>query len=54
MANPPVMIRMSEETKKLAEEQASKLGLNVSEYVRLVIHLDASTNIIRRLKDGKI
>jgi predicted DNA binding CopG/RHH family protein len=45
-----VMIRMSDETRQLAEIQAAKLGLNVSEYIRLIIHLDSSTNVIERLK----
>lgn len=43
MANKPALIRMSEETRKLAEEDGRKLGLNLSEYVRYLIHLNASS-----------
>lgn len=46
----PVMVRMDEQTKSKAEEQASKLGLNMSEYIRLIINLDASTSIINTLR----
>lgn len=50
MSSKPTMIRMDEGTKAKAEQQASKLGLNISEYVRLIINLDTATNIIERLK----
>jgi predicted DNA-binding protein len=43
-------IRMSEETKARGEAQASKLGLNLSEYIRLVIELDSATAIIEKIK----
>ena len=43
-------IRMSKEMKQKAEQQAEKLGLNLSEYIRLIIELDTATNIIARLK----
>lgn len=42
-------IRMSEETKQKGNEQASKLGLNLSEYIRLIIELDAATGLIEKL-----
>jgi len=47
----PTMIRMSEETREQGEKQAAKLGLNLSEYLRLIIELDAAANIIEFLKD---
>jgi len=43
-------VRMSYETKTKGEQQASKLGLNLAEYIRLIIELDAATNIIEKLK----
>jgi antitoxin component of RelBE/YafQ-DinJ toxin-antitoxin module len=46
----PTMIRMDEEARQKAEEQAAKLGLNISEYIRLIIALDAATDMIKRLK----
>jgi len=33
-----------------ANDQAAKLGLNVSEYIRMIIELDAATGLIVRLK----
>ena len=33
-----------------ASQQASKLGLNVSEYIKMIIELDAATGLIARLK----
>ena len=36
--------------KEKSNKQASKLGLNLSEYIRLIIELDTATNIIARLK----
>ena len=50
---PPLLttnIRMSKEMKLKAEDQAAKLGLNLSEYIRLIIELDSATNLIERLK----
>jgi hypothetical protein len=49
-------IRLTEEEKQMAQEQAKKvLGQSgtVSEYIRLIITLDASTEIIKRLKEEK-
>ena len=46
-------IRMSKEMKLKAEIQASKLGLNLSEYIRLIIELDSATGLIQRLKGDK-
>jgi predicted DNA-binding protein len=43
-------IRMSNETKEKGNMQASKLGLNLSEYIRLIIELDSATNLIEKLK----
>ena len=43
-------IRLSEKEKKMAQEQADKLGLNLSEYLRMVINLDTSTEIISIIK----
>ena len=36
-----------------ANQQATKLGLNISEYIKLIIELDAATNLIVRLKGDK-
>ena len=44
-------IRMSSEMKLKAEQQAEKLGLNLSEYIRLIISLDVQTDIITRIKN---
>jgi hypothetical protein len=42
---------MSEEVRAKGEEQASKLGLNLSEYIRLIIALDSATAIIKKIKE---
>lgn len=47
---PSVNIRMSTETKLKGEQQASKLGLNLSEYIRLIIELDSATGLLGLLK----
>lgn len=44
--------RISDEDYVKLQQQASQLGLNASEYIRLIITLDASTEIIKRLKEG--
>jgi hypothetical protein len=49
----PKMIRMSEDTIKKGEEQAEKLGLNISEYIRLIINLDTATGIIEKLRKSE-
>lgn len=46
-------IRMSTEMKEKAENQALKLGLNLSEYIRLIIELDSATGLIEQLKNNK-
>ena len=48
MTNKPALIRMSPETRAKAESQAKKLGLNLSEYVRLLINLDIKINILSK------
>lgn len=53
MASEHVNLRMSTETKLKGEQQASKLGLNLSEYIRLIIELDASTGLIQVLRGDK-
>lgn len=53
MPSKPIMIRMDDETKTKAEQQASKLGLNISGYVRLIINLDVATNIIEQLRKSE-
>jgi len=53
MSFPPVNIRMSIDTKSKGEQQASKLGLNLSEYVRLIIELDSATGLIDTLNNKK-
>lgn len=40
-------IRMSKETKKKGNIQAAKLGLNLSEYIRLIIELDSATKLLK-------
>jgi len=50
---PSVNIRMSKETKLRGEQQASKLGLNLSEYIRLIVELDWATGLIDKLKGDK-
>jgi antitoxin component of RelBE/YafQ-DinJ toxin-antitoxin module len=52
-SNKPKMIRMNEDTIKKGEEQAEKLGLNISEYIRLIINLDAATGIIEKLRESE-
>lgn len=44
-------IRLSDREKKKAQEQADKLGLTISEYFRLIVNLDAATNLIRILNE---
>lgn len=41
------------EFKDKATLQASKLGLNVAEYIRMIIELDAATGLIQKLKGDK-
>lgn len=38
------------EFKDKATQQALKLGLNVAEYIRLIIELDSATGLIEKLK----
>jgi len=45
-------IRMSTDTKDKGNIQASKLGLNLSEYIRLIIELDSATELLAMIKDG--
>lgn len=45
-------IRMSYDTQAKGEIQAAKLGINFSEYVRLIIELDSATGLIELLKRG--
>jgi hypothetical protein len=49
-------IRLTEEEKQKAQAQAERiLGPKgtISEYFRLIINLDAATNIIKRLKESE-
>lgn len=46
-------IRLSEEEKQKALEQADKLGLSISDYLRLIINLDAATGLIKLIKGDK-
>lgn len=50
MESKPKLIRLGNELIEEGEKQARKLGLNFSEYIRLIIKLDAATNIIRKLQ----
>jgi antitoxin component of RelBE/YafQ-DinJ toxin-antitoxin module len=43
-------IRLTDEEKQKAQDQADKLGLSVSDYIRLIINLDSATGIINKLK----
>ncbi|HEY5563865.1 MAG TPA: hypothetical protein VIK72_19285 [Clostridiaceae bacterium] len=45
-----VNIRMTKEMREQGEKQAAKLGLDLSNYVRMIIILDAQTHIIAKLK----
>ena len=38
---------MSKETKEKGNIQAAKLGLNLSEYIRLIIELDSATELLK-------
>lgn len=42
--------RLSDEEYEALKQQATKLGLNASEYIRLIIAVDAATGIIKRLR----
>jgi len=53
MILPTTNIRMSNGTKIKGVNQASKLGLNLSEYIRLIIELDSATSLIKILKKGE-
>jgi len=46
-------IRLTEEEKEQIQNQASKLGLNVTEYIKLIVKLDTATKIIQKLKEEK-
>ena len=46
-------IRMSTDTKAKGNNQAAKLGLNLSEYIRLIIELDSATSLIQIIKGVK-
>ena len=46
-------IRLTEEEKAKLQQQAKQLGLNASEYIRLIISLDTATSIISSLKKAK-
>ncbi|MBU3111982.1 hypothetical protein [Clostridium lacusfryxellense] len=37
--------------KEMATKQASKLGLTVADYIRLIIELDSATGLIEQLKN---
>ena len=43
-------MNISKEVEAKGNKQAEKLGLNLSEYIKLIIELDTATNIIARLK----
>jgi predicted DNA binding CopG/RHH family protein len=42
--------RISDEDYAKLQQQAARMGLNSSEYIRLIITLDVSTEIIKKLK----
>jgi antitoxin component of RelBE/YafQ-DinJ toxin-antitoxin module len=46
-------IRLTEQEKQQARQQAEQLGLDISGYIKMIIKLDASTNIIKRLKEAE-
>jgi len=48
-----IHVRVSEAEVQQAQQQAEILKLSVSEYIRLIITLDAATGIIKRLKEGE-
>jgi len=46
-------IRLTDEEKQQAQDQASKFGLSVSDYIRMIIQMDIMTNIVQIIKDKK-
>ena len=47
-----IEIRVTDEEKEQATLQASKLGLSITDYIKLIIKLDSATSLIKVLKDG--
>jgi antitoxin component of RelBE/YafQ-DinJ toxin-antitoxin module len=45
-----ITIRCTAEEHEKAQKQADAMGLTLSEYIRLIINLDASTGIIIKLR----
>lgn len=50
---PRIDIRLTEEEKEALKEQADKLGQDITGYIKLIVKLDAATEIIKRLGEGK-
>lgn len=47
-------LRLTEEEKQKARQQAEQLGLDISGYIKLIINLDASTAIMENLNNNEI
>ena len=50
----PRNIRMDDETFSMGAAQGALFGLNLSQYIRMIIHLEPATEIIKRLKNNNI
>ena len=48
--NKLVQMRMSEETREKVEQQSRRFGLNMSEYIRMLIHLDVAAVMMKKIK----
>jgi hypothetical protein len=48
--NSNLCIRLSDTDKHLLRQQADKLSLDITSYIRLIVTLDVSTNIIAALQ----
>jgi len=46
-------IRLTEQEKQEAILQADKLGLNITDYIKMIIKLDCATGLIEKLKGDK-
>ena len=49
-SSPAISFRLAQEVQDELKRQAENIGLNVTEYLRMLIKLDLSTNIIKQLE----
>ena len=47
-------IRLTDTEKQQLKQQANKLGLDISGYIKLIISLDTSASIIEKLREDKV